>query len=119
MPPGTRFPFIVRIVKPSRFDIGAVLYANRIADGLGYGNYSKLRGDASTTWLAVFDGFAHVSACELLADGDDVETTVKALADHPCGPVNEANTLTGDQLHELVRAWTSSKEAWGGESSST
>ena len=118
VPPGTLFPFIVRIVKPSRFDVGALLYANRIADGLGYGNYSKLRGDASTHWLAIFDGFAHVSAYDLLADGDDIETNIKTLATDPPGPVNKANTLTGEALEDLVRQWTSSKEAWSGESSS-
>lgn len=118
VPPGTRFPFIVRIVKPSCFDVGALLYTNRIADGLGYGNYSKLRGDASTRWLAIFDGFAHVSAYNLLADGDDVEAKIKALADAPPGPVNKANTLTGEALEELVRQWTSSKEVWGDEGGS-
>jgi len=118
VPPGTRFPFIVRIVKPSRFDVGAFLYSNCIADGLGYGNYSKLRGDASTHWLAIFDGFAHVSAYDLLADGDDIEARIEALADDPPGPVNRANTLTGEALETLVREWTSSKEAWSGESSS-
>jgi hypothetical protein len=118
VPPGTRFPFIVRIVKPSRFDVGAFLYTNGIADGMGYGNYSKLRGDASTRWLAIFDGFAHVSAYDLLADGDDIEARIKALADDPPGPVDKANTLTGEALETLVRAWTSSKEAWSGESGS-
>lgn len=118
VPPGTRFPFIVRIIKPSRFDVGAFLYANRIADGLGYGNYSKLRGDTSTHWLAIFDGFAHVSAYDLLTGGDDIEANIKALGDDPSGPVNKANTLTGEVLEALVREWTSSKEAWGGESSS-
>lgn len=118
VPPGTRFPFIVRIVKPSRFDVGAFLYANRIADGLGYGNYSKLRGDASTHWLAIFDGFAHVSAYDLLADGDDIEARIKALADDPPGPVHKANTLTGEPLEALVCQWTSSKETWSGESGS-
>jgi hypothetical protein len=118
VPPGTRFPFIVRIVKPSRFDVGAFLYTNRIADGLGYGNYSKLRGDASTHWLAIFDGFAHVSAYDLLADGGDIEAKIKALADDPPGPVNKPNTLAGEALETLVREWTSSKEAWSGESGS-
>ena len=112
VPPGTRFPFIVRIVMPSRFDVGAFLYAVRIADGLCYGNYSKLRGDASTRWLAIFDGFAHISAYDLLAGGDDVEARITALAADPPGPVNKANTLTGDPLAALVRGWTSSKEAW-------
>lgn len=118
VPPGTHFPFIVRIVKPSRFDVGAFLYINRIADGLGYGNYSKLRGDSSTHWLAIFDGFAHVSAYDLLANGDDIEAKIKALVTDPPGPVNKANTLTGETLENLVRQWTSSKEAWSGESGS-
>ena len=118
VPPGTRFPFIVRIVKPSRFDLGAFLYANHIADGLGYGNYSKLRGDASTRWLVAFDGFAHVSAYDLLAGGDDVEASIRTLAADPPGPVNKANTLIDEALEVIIRQWTSGKEAWSGESSS-
>ena len=116
VPPGARFPFIVRIVKPSRFDLGAFLYANRIADGLGYGNYSKLRGDASTRWLAVFDGFAHISAYDLLVSSVDIEQEIVTFADNPPGPVNEANTLAGEILESMVVQWTSDKEAWIGES---
>ncbi|RMD66864.1 hypothetical protein D6833_01000 [Candidatus Parcubacteria bacterium] len=118
VPPGTRFPFIVRVVKPSRFDIGAFVYANHIADGLGYGNYSKLRGDASTRWLAIFDGFAHVSVYDLLLGGDDIEARISDLVADPPGPVNKGNTLTGDTLDSLVREWVSSKEVWSGESGS-
>jgi hypothetical protein len=117
VPPGTRFPFIVRIVKPSRHDLGAFLYANQIADGLGYGNYSKLRGDATTRWLAILDGFAHVSAHDLLTGSDDLEARIEALLADPPGPVNKANTLSGEALDRLVDEYTSSKEAWGGESS--
>lgn len=116
VPPGTRFPFIVRIVKPSRFDLGAFLYANHIADGLGYGNYSKLRGDASTRWLAILDGFAHVSAHDLLAGRDDLEVRIEALAADPPGPVNKVNTLTGEALESLVHRYANSREAWSGES---
>ena len=117
VPPGTRFPFIVRIVKPSQFDLGAFLYANSMADGLGYGNYSKLRGDASTHWMAIFDGFVHISAYDLLAVGDDIETQMRALIANPSGPMKAENTLSGEALNVLVRRWTSDKEAWNGESS--
>ena len=117
VPPGTRFPFIVRMVKPSRFDLGAFVYANAIADGLGYGNYSKLRGDASTRWLAIFNGFAHISAYELLTQGDEIDTQIARLVAVTPGPVNRENTLTGDELDSLVGQWTSSKEAWISESS--
>lgn len=116
VPPGTRFPFIVRIVKPSRFDLSAFIYSNGIADGLGYGNYSKLRGDASTRWLAIFDGFAHVSAYDLLVNGDEISAQTKRLIDETPGPVNRENTLAGDELDSLVRQWTSSKETWNSES---
>ena len=116
VPPGTRFPFIVRMVKPSRFDLGAFVYANGIADGLGYGNYSKLRGDASTRWLAIFDGFAHVSAYELLTHGDEITAQTDRLISETPGPVNRENTLTGDELDSLVWQWTSSKETWNCES---
>ena len=114
VPPGTHFPFIVRMVKPSRFDVGAFLYANRLADGLGYGNYSKLRGDASTEWLAIFNGFAHVSAYDLLANGDDLHAAIEALIAHPHGPVE--GVIIGEELKTLVADWTSHKEAWNGES---
>lgn len=116
VPPGTRFPFIVRMVKPSRFDLGAFVYANGIADGLGYGNYSKLRGDANTRWLAIFDGFAHVSAYELLANGDEIDAQIARLIAETPGPVNRENTLAGDELDSLVWQWTRSKETWNGES---
>ena len=116
VPPGTRFPFIVRIVKPSRFDLGAFIYSNGIADGLGYGNYSKLRGDANTRWLAIFDGFAHVSAYELLANGDEITTQIARLISETPGPVNRQNTLAGEELDSLVWQWTSSKETWNSES---
>ena len=117
VPPGTRFPFIVRIVKPSRFDLNAFIYANSIADGLGYGNYSKLRGDANTRWLVIFDGFAHVSAYDILAHGDEITAQTERLIAETPGPVNRENTLVGDELDSLVRRWTSSKETWNSESS--
>ena len=110
VPPGTHFPFIVRIIKPSRYDIGAFLYANAIADGLGYGNYSKLRGDATTQWVAIFDGFAYVSAHDLLSDETDLLNTMQALAENPSGPVND--TLKGDELKTYIHQVTSSTEGW-------
>ena len=85
MPPGTEFPFIVRIMKPSRRDIALFLLGNRVADGLGYGNYSKLRGDATTRWLLLANGFAHVSVHNLLeqADTKTVEQQINVLAAKP------------------------------------
>ncbi|MBE2222829.1 MAG: hypothetical protein IAF02_14895 [Anaerolineae bacterium] len=111
VPPGTRFPFIIRLIKPSQFDIGAFLYANALADGLGYGNYSKLRGNATTQWIAIFDGFAHISAYELLAS-DDLNSALQAIADNPAGPVNVKNTLHSDELNTYIHDVTSSKEKW-------
>jgi hypothetical protein len=107
----------VRIIKPSRFDVGAFLYSNSIADGLGYGNYSKLRGDASTKWLAIFDGFAHISAYDLLDSGNSIEGKIAAFAASPVGPVNRENTLTNDALDALVTDWVSTQEAWSNEGS--
>lgn len=112
VPPGTRFPFIVRMVKPSRYDIGAFLYANGLADGLGYGNYSKLRGDATTQWVAIFDGFAYVSAYDVLSSGDDLVSAMNAVAKNPSGPVNANNTLKGTELSDYIHKATSSTEGW-------
>ena len=112
VPPGTHFPFIVRMVKPSRHDIGAFLYANSVADGLGYGNYSKLRGDATTQWVAIFDGFAYVSAYELLSSDDDLVNAMNIVAENPSGPVNVKNTLKGAELSEYIQKVTSSTEGW-------
>lgn len=111
VPPGTHFPFIVRLIKPSQYDLGAFLYANALADGVGYGNYSKLRGNATTQWIAIFDGFAHISAYDLLAGGD-VNTAMQAVVDNPTGPVNATNTLRLTELDTYVRDVTSAKEKW-------
>ena len=112
VPPGTRFPFIVRLVKPSQFDIGAFIYSNILADGLGYGNYSKLRGNATTQWIAIFDGFAYISVFDLLAASEDLVNRMQSLAENPPGPVNIANTLSGSDLQEYVTRVTSNKEEW-------
>ncbi len=112
VPPGTHFPFIVRMVKPSRYDIGAFLYANSVADGLGYGNYSKLRGDATTQWVAIFDGFAYVSAYDLLSSGDDLVSAMNTVVENPSGPVNADNTLKGVELSKYIQSVTSSMEGW-------
>jgi hypothetical protein len=112
VPPGTHFPFIVRMVKPSQFDIGAFLYANNIADGLGYGNYSKLRGNATTQWVAIFDGFAHASAYDLLANTTDLTAAMQSLAENPAGPVNKEHTLKDAELDQYVSQSISSLEAW-------
>ena len=112
VPPGTLFPFIVRMVKPSRHDIGAFLYANGLADGLGYGNYSKLRGDATTQWIAIFDGFAYASAYDLLSNGNDLVGAMNAIAENPSGPVSANNTLKGTDLSEYIQRVTSSTEGW-------
>jgi hypothetical protein len=117
VPPGTHFPFIVRMVKPSQFDIGAFIYANNIADGLGYGNYSKLRGNATTEWIAIFDGFAHASTYDLLSNSTDLATAMRSLADNPPGPVNVENTLRDTVLDEYVANAISSVEAWNNGSS--
>ncbi len=111
VPPGTQFPFIVRLIKPSQYDLGAFIYANALADGLGYGNYSKLRGNATTQWVAMFDGFAHVSAFDLLLSGN-LEEALQTVISNPAGPVNPENTLKSDGLAAYVRNVTSSKERW-------
>jgi len=97
VPPGTEFPFIVRIIKPSRRDLALFLFGNQIADGLGYGNYSKLRGDATTHWLLLANGFLHISAHDLLerADEQPIEAQVAKIAKSPVG-VPPGQVLTED-----------------------
>jgi hypothetical protein len=109
VPPGTCFPFIVRIIKPSKFDIGAFLYANQIADGLGYGNYSKLRGNATTNWVAIFNGFAHVSVYDVLSKGGELEKEMDAFAQTPKKPVTDI--LKGEELTNVIN-WANLKENW-------
>lgn len=103
VPPGTEFPFIVRIIKPSQRDLALFLYGNQIADGLGYGNYSKLRGDATTRWLLLANGFLHISVHDLLekADKETIEEQVNAVATKPSGVTSE-QVLSGDKLAEAI-----------------
>lgn len=112
VPPGTHFPFIVRIVKPSQFDLGAFLYANQVADAIGYGNYSKLRGNATTQWIAILDGFAFTSVHDLLVGQQDLAQALRALAAEPGGPVKSENTLSDKALEGYLKEVTSSREKW-------
>ncbi len=92
VPPGTRFPFIVRIFKPTRFDLAAFLYANKIADALGYGSYTKLRGDVSTEWKFIADGMAFISVFDFLSQldlGTEPDVWVKDFVSSPKGIVRE------------------------------
>ena len=113
MPPGTEFPFIVRIIKPSRRDIAVFLLGNRVADGLGYGNYSKLRGDATTRWLFLANGFAHVSVHDLLEHADGaVEDQIRELVKKP-GQIGIADgqVLHGDELISAIDVLVESAKA--------
>jgi len=103
VPPGTAFPFIVRLIKPSRRDLALLLFGNQVADGLGYGNYSKLRGDATTRWFLLANGFAHLSVHDLLenADADILETRLKEFAAKPAG-VETSQVLKDDELATAV-----------------
>lgn len=92
VPPGTRFPFLVRLFKPTRFDLAAFLYANAASDSLGYGNYTKLRGDATTSWLVITEGLAFISIFEFLSSldtGANTEDWVKSFMASPKGIVGE------------------------------
>ena len=105
VPPGTEFPFVARIIKPSRRDLGLFLFGNRIADGLGYGNYSKLRGDATTRWLLLANGFAHISVHDLLEQfgSMSIEAQVSELAANPTRIGLEANqVLHGTDLASAI-----------------
>jgi hypothetical protein len=105
VPPGPEFPVIARLIKPSRRDLGLFLFGNRIADGLGYGNYSKLRGDATTRWLLLANGFAHISAHDLLEQSDarSIEVQIDELAGNPARMGLAANqVLRGTDLTSAV-----------------
>jgi hypothetical protein len=103
VPPGTEFPFIVRIIKPSQRDLALFLFGNQIADGLGYGNYSKLRGDATTRWLLLANGFLHISVHDLLEKADEktIEEQVGEIAKSPSG-VAPDQVLSGDELNTAI-----------------
>jgi hypothetical protein len=114
VPPGTEFPFIVRIIKPSQRDLALFLFGNRVADGLGYGNYSKLRGDATTRWLLLANGFLHISAHDLLEKADKegklIEEIIKREAACPVG-VAADQTISGDVLTATVGELVGTVEA--------
>ncbi|MEM2915338.1 MAG: hypothetical protein QXH91_08085 [Candidatus Bathyarchaeia archaeon] len=102
IPPGTEFPFIVRLFKPSKFDLQAFLYGNRVADIMGYGSYSKLRGDATTRWLMIADGLPYISMEELLVSasgGKSVEDQLTEFSQKPRGPVGE---IISKNINEVV-----------------
>jgi len=105
VPPGTEFPFIVRIIKPSQRDLALFLLGNRVADGLGCGNYSKLRGDATTRWLLLVNGFLHISAHDLLEkadkEGRSIEEIIGSESERPVG-VAADQILRGDDLITVV-----------------
>jgi len=108
VPPGTRFPYIVRIFKPTKFDLAAFLYANKVADVLGYGNYTKLRGDATTDWLIVADGMAFISAYEFLAamgPGTDEKNWVQGFISSPRGVMGEVLSKGLDATIENLVSW--------------
>lgn len=100
VPPGTEFPFIIRVIKPSRRDLQLLLHGNRTADGLGYGNYSKMRGDATTEWLLMANGFAHISVYDLLhntTDSQEVRRRINEFIREPIG-VSSEQLLIEDEL---------------------
>jgi hypothetical protein len=65
-PPGTQFPFVVRLISPSQRDLNLFLHANATSDSIGYGNYTKLRGQATTEWVFAAAGMVHLSVHRLL-----------------------------------------------------
>ncbi|MBO8127656.1 MAG: hypothetical protein H0Z39_00435 [Peptococcaceae bacterium] len=101
VPPGTEFPFIVRLIKPSQRDLMLFLHGNQLADGLGYGNYSKLRGNATTDWLLMANGFAHLSVYRLLSSEKSLAKQIEEFAQAAVG-VTAEDVLTGDDLFEAI-----------------
>lgn len=114
VPPGTEFPFIVRIIKPSQRDLALFLFGNQIADGLGYGNYSKLRGDVTTRWLLLANGFLHISVHDLLEKSDEqpIEAQVAETAINPSG-VSSDQVLSGDELGRAIAELIGSVKSQG------
>ena len=51
--PETVFPFVVYIYNPTQFDIVAYIKAHLIADKRGYGNYSAIRGQSNSEFVAI------------------------------------------------------------------
>lgn len=104
VPPGTEFPFIVRLIKPSQRDLGLFLFGNQIADGLGYGNYSKMRGNATTQWLLIANGFLHISVHDLLDGGGDrsLKERIDGIIKSPVG-VKRDQLVTGDLIESSIR----------------
>ena len=105
-PPGIEFPFIIRIIKPSKRDLSLFFFGNNIADGLGYGNYSKMRGDATTEWLLMANGFAYISMHNLLdgtTEPDQVRTRVREFIKAPVG-ISSNQILTGETLAAKTQA---------------
>lgn len=113
VPPGTRFPFVVRLFKPTKFDLAAFLCANAVSDTLGYGNYTKLRGDASTDWHIMAEGVAFLSAFDLLSSldtGRSIADWVGQYLESPRGLVREV--ISGDALTAIAESlisWFSEK----------
>jgi hypothetical protein len=113
VPPGTEFPFIVRLFKPSKFDLQAFMYGNRVADTIGYGSYSKLRGDATTKWLMIADGLPYISMEDLLisaSGGKSVEEQLTEFSQKPKGPVGEiisknVNEVVDSMIKEFIEKY--------------
>jgi hypothetical protein len=101
VPPGTEFPFVVRLIKPSKQDLMLFLYGNQIADGLGYGNYSKLRGNSTTDWFFIANGFAHLSVYRMLSSEESLAEELTKFSERPFG-VNVDDILKGDTLHQII-----------------
>ncbi len=103
VPPGTEFSFIVRIIGASRRDLNLFLYANATADSIGYGNYSKLRGQATTDWVFAADGMAHLSAYRLLntqrTEGTSITDQMSSFAES----LSREKVAHGDEWRNEVK----------------
>jgi hypothetical protein len=103
VPPGTEFPFIVRIINPSQRDLNLFLYSNATSDSVGYGNYTKLRGQATTDWVFAASGIIHLSVHRLLntqrTEGTSVVEQMMSFAQSL--PVDRVSY--GEQWQQTVR----------------
>lgn len=102
-PPGTEFPFIVRILKPSQRDLSLFLYSNATSDSIGYGNYTKLRGQATTDWVFAAEGMIHLSVYRLLNTQRTEGTTVDKQMQSFAESLPAAKVSHGEQWQETVK----------------
>jgi hypothetical protein len=106
-PPGTEFPFIVRIIDPSQRDLNLFLYANAMSDSVGYGNYTKLRGQAATDWIFAAEGMVHLSVHRLLTTQRKESVSVAEQMQSFAQSLPDSKTAHGEPWQSTVKRLSS------------